>query len=280
MRIAWGNTKEGSTTVSFGLAEPIEGGDLVINELLFNPETGGSDFLEIYNNSNKILNLGGLILANTLSTSSNAVKTVENDLLILPDSYVVFSPDPLDIAGRYFVENPKNLIENSLPTLLDKDGNITIVNPQFDTIDAFNYSEDLHFSLLDDKNGVSLERLDPNASTQNNGNWHSAAASVGFATPTAKNSQFFELTSTIDRVIDFPYTTFSPDEDGFEDILLINYEVDQPGYLLNINIFDSNGRPVKQLIRNELLANSGVLKWDGSDDEGLKSQNWYLYPVD
>ena len=56
-------------------------------------------------------------------------------------------------------------------------------------IDAFAYYEDMHFSLLETTDGVSLERLNPNAKTQNSNNWHSAASTAGFGTPTYKNSQ-------------------------------------------------------------------------------------------
>ncbi len=43
--------------------EPIEYGDILINEVLFNPVAGGNDFVEIYNNSSKGILINRLYLA-------------------------------------------------------------------------------------------------------------------------------------------------------------------------------------------------------------------------
>jgi hypothetical protein len=266
-----GNPVGMMNSARFGLAEDIEVGDLIINEVLFNAETGGKDFIELYNRSDKILNVFGLEIFNRQKETGINSAFVSADHLVLPNDYVVLTSDPLDILDRYTVLNPGNLVENSLPTLEDKAGNVTISLDQV-TLDSFDYAEDLHFGLLDNKNGVSLERLDPEAPTQSDANWHTAAATVGYATPTYKNSQFYENSSIADEIISYPSKTFSPDGDGFEDVFLINYSVDKPGYVLNLRIFDAKGRLVNHLINNQLLAAEGTFKWDGTTNEGSKAR--------
>ncbi|MEY3148152.1 MAG: hypothetical protein RL688_1371, partial [Actinomycetota bacterium] len=56
--------------------------------------------------------------------------------------------------------------------------------------DRVAYLNDWHFKLISDEEGVSLERIDHNAVSQDASNWHSAASSVNYGTPTYKNSQY------------------------------------------------------------------------------------------
>ena len=139
-------------------------------------------------------------------------------------------------------------------------------------IDSFNYSEDFHFNLLARRDGVSLERISFTAPTNDPGNWHSAASTAGFATPGYENSQFLERPDLLGEMIRIPNPRLSPDGDGFEDALLIQYETAQPGYVLNLRIFDARGRLVSHLVRNELLANAGTFKWDGFTNEFTKAR--------
>ena len=55
-----------SNEAIIAVPEPIEEQDIIINEVLFNPETGGSDFLELYNKTNKTIDLSTLVLRNAI----------------------------------------------------------------------------------------------------------------------------------------------------------------------------------------------------------------------
>ncbi len=250
-----------------GLPEPAAAGDILINEILFNPGTGGNDFVELFNNSDKIIDLAGLQMLNRLKMTGDTEGSVEDNLLIFPGDYLVLTEDPTDILSRYAVPNPDRLLENDLPSMDDDEGNLTLILEGI-TLDSFDYSEDLHYPLLDDEDGVSLERISPMTGTQDDGNWHSAASTAGFATPTGPNSQFFEREGVFDDIIAIPRARFSPDEDGFEDVLLIDYTTDQPGYTANVWVFDAQGREILRLVNNETLQNTGTFKWDGIAADG------------
>lgn len=59
---------------------------------------------------------------------------------------------------------------------------------------------------------------------------------------------------------------FSPDNDGYDDFLIIRYLFPEPGYTCNIRIFDANGRLVRSLVRNGFCGTEGYYRWDGLDE--------------
>lgn len=268
-----GNRLSENNSLQFGLTVTPEPGDIVINEVLFNPSTGGSDFVELYNRSDKIFNLRNLRLNNFKQSGGSATAPIEQDFLLFPSNYAVLSAEPADIMAKYQVPFPLAMIKNALPSLPDDEGNISLTTPSNMVIDSFDYNKDLHSPLLDDENGVSLERSNPERPTQDASNWHSAAAAVGFATPTYKNSQFIDTVAVpANEIIFLPNPRFSPDADGFEDVLLIEYQTEKPGFSLNLHVFDAQGRLVHRLVRNEVLATKGSFTWDGSINMGEKAR--------
>ncbi len=66
----------------------------------------------------------------------------------------------------------------------------------------------------------------------------------------------------------FSPESFSPNYDGYNDEYRIHYELEQPGFIANVWIFDSSGRMVIQLARNEILGTQGDLIWNGKDETG------------
>ena len=247
-------------------------GDILINEILFNPETGGKDFVEFYNNSSKVINLNSLSLANIEPGDTSDVDITTNYLL-MPQAYVVLTEDPTNILENYTVQSPEALLLADLPPFDDDLGNVTLFRrtmAESVIIDEFDYDNEYHSAFLDDEEGVSLERINFDEPTQNESNWHSAAASAGYATPTYINSQFADLTNT-DGLLTLTKNVFSPDADGFEDLLFMQFNTGTPGYNADIKIYDSEGRMVKHLLRNELIPIQGTLRWDGITDELTKA---------
>ena len=128
----------------------------------------------------------------------------------------------------------------------------------------------MHFTLLD-PDGVSLERIDVNRPVNDRTNWHSAATDVGFGTPGLENSQQY-LTQNMDGEVTTDPDIFSPDNDGHNDVLNINYRFTEIGNVGTITIYDTRGRVVRRLAENILLATEGTISWDGEQDDGRKAR--------
>lgn len=255
-----------------GLPVDASTGEWVINEILFNPRSNAFDFVEFYNNSNKIFDASKLYIANRNSTGViSSIKALSTTpFYIFPGDHIVETEDADNLAGQYLVKNPDNvLVVSSPPSFSDDEGTVVVLNFQGSVIDEVKYKDDWHFKLIDDAEGVSLERIDPAGQSQNETNWHSAASTAGYGTPTYKNSQY-KLLNAINATIEATPKVFSPDNDGRDDITTIQYEVTEPGYITNITVFDGAGRPVRNLVRNGTLGLKGYWNWEGLDDKGNK----------
>lgn len=267
-----GNSMTAIDSAQFTIPSSIQINDIIINEILFNPKTGGYDYVEIYNNTQKIFDLEDLRLAN--ADDSDSLQTIypvsPESYLFFPDEYLVLTENPDWVKQNYFAQNPDWFLNTSLPSYNDDEGRVVLLNQENERVDELHYSDKWHFPLISNTEGVSLERIDPNRPTQDSMNWHSAATTVGYGTPTYRNSQFSEPNAG-DEVTLSPQV-FSPDQDGFNDVLNISYQFDQAGFTANVKIFDAQGREVRNLIRNALLSQSGTFIWDGITDRGEKAR--------
>lgn len=265
------NSYEGT----FVLAQQSDGDEIIINEILFNPLTSGSDFVELYNRSEKYIDLINWELAKyDDDTISNNV-SIEDHYILAPDDYVVITKDSnFQIANYPFARPGKFIQLSSIPSYTNDSSTVYLIFFG-DVIDKVSYSSDWHFKLLQTDKGVSLERFDAFEPSNDENNWHSASETVGFATPGTKNSQAASPNSG--GTISLTSNSFSPDNDGFQDALLITYEVDQPTMLGDMVIYDDMGRKVRTLLSSHLLGERGVIKWDGlRDDENKASIGPYI----
>ena len=100
--------------------------DIIINEILFNPQTDGFDFVEIINRSEKVLDLKDILIANLAIPSSPKIEPILIQKLLFPNDFAAFTESPTDIKSRYMVLNPDVLYEQDLPSFNDKEGNVSL----------------------------------------------------------------------------------------------------------------------------------------------------------
>jgi hypothetical protein len=267
-----GNIIGTKNTARLGLSALADSLDLVINEILFNPKSNGTDYVEIYNRSNKIIDLKQMYIANRNSTGViSSIKQLSADnYLLFPQDFMVITEDPVIVKRDFITQNMDAFVTvSSMPSFNDDEGDVIILNAQGNITDELKYDEKWHFKLIDNREGVALERIDYNAGTQNEANWHSAATSVGYGTPTYKNSQY-RLDLQVQGDITVTPEIVSPDNDGMDDFATIDYSFPSPGYVANITIFDANGRTVRYLQRNALCGIKGNFRWDGLGEKFQK----------
>ena len=266
-----GNIIGVSKQARVGLTAPIDTADIVVNEILFNPKPNGVDYVELYNRSNKILNLKNSFIAsrNSLGAVANIYPSVGEDYLLFPNDYIVLTESIALTKRDYVCNNPDALIQlGSLPSFNDTEGSAIILNEQGKIIDEVTYTNKWHFALISNEEAVALERIHANAASVQS-NFTSAASSVGFGTPTYKNSQ-----NRVDAVpkgsITITPDIVSPDNDGRDDFATLQYNFTEPGIVANITIFDAAGRPVRYLQRNALCGTKGSFVWDGLGEKQQK----------
>jgi hypothetical protein len=253
----WGNQNNFHTSV-IRYEEPTLG-ELCINEILFDPPSNGSDFVEIYNSSNKYLRLGQCSIGN------GQVSYPITKPAIGPKEYLALSPDTVFLKDYYPLTIATQIATQALPYFYNDSGTCALYCNGL-LLDQLSYKHTWHSSLLTDTEGVSLERLDATMPTQSAQNWFSAAQSIGFASPGRANSQ--QLGSKQKGALYLVNPEFSPDQDAYHDFLEIHYELPAPNMLVQATIFTTGGQIVKQLCINELFGTSGLLIWDGSTEYG------------
>jgi hypothetical protein len=269
LRDCAGNTLFNSPVIPFVVPQEAASGDLIINEILFNPPPNGVDFVEIYNKSDKFINLQNWVIANA---TTNRIITTEMRIMP-PQSYLVLTPDAVRLKQQYSRAIDSLVQVVNLPSYNDRDGSVRLLTPQGLLMDRLDYEERWHFPLLERKEGVSLERISFNAPTQDRNNWFSAAAPF-FGTPTFLNSQSERQSSlaTLKDCFRIENQVFTPDGNGFQDFMLLHLDCAATGGVATIKIFDAAGRLMKTLLNQQTVAPGMFLSWDGTTDDGTKAR--------
>lgn len=264
----------------FGLTEQAGKGDILFNELLFNPWPEEPDFIEFYNCSGKIINASSLLLVsvNDVSHDTSSVFPVSaENRCVIPCNYIVITSLKEVLANRFPHADAGNIIEiSSLPSMPDNKGHLILFNRSLERIDEVFYDAGMHYSLLGGDEGISLEKVTTNGNSADRSQWHSAAESAGWGTPGAPNSVLSENPESVNRIV-MSSTRITPDNDGSEDLLVIHFMLGRPGSVISVNVFDETGRFVKRVADNLLAGPESSVVWNGTAaDEKLVETGIYV----
>lgn len=264
-----GNRSLQGEEIPFGVNSEILPKDLVINELLTSSKDGtDADYVEIFNNTTKILDLKDLKIGyGGDSLPKKTIPAASRGMQMMPHTYAVLCKNRETTLQQYVCKDKKALVQcDSLPNFASNTGVVFLCDKSLQTIDRLEYNEDMHYKKLLSTNGVSLERLSFNRATQDANNWFSAASTAGFGTPGYENSQ----SAYPESVLEFSVTpeVFSPDNDGFEDFAEVSCRFPSEGERASVFVYNDKGLVVRSLVNNDLCGIENVFIWDGLDDRG------------
>jgi hypothetical protein len=248
----------------------IPAGALLLNELLFDPKGEGADYVEIYNNTDSILDLGSTWIVNFDDQGQP-----DKAYLIAPDGYTLFpgelvavTENPLHVMQQYKSHRKATILEiTTLPTYPNDKGHCGLVNNLGQVIDRFSYDDNMHSPVIDDKDGISLEKIFETAISSQPDKWTSAAESAGFGTPGLPNSQRSFPAGSGNFSISQHW--FTPNNDGRDDYITLSYTLPEAGYYVTMLIFAESGAKMAQPFANYYVEQSGTIVWQGDDEEGM-----------
>ncbi len=250
-------------------------GDLLINEVLFDPFPDGVDFVEVYNNSGKRIELSEIYLAsrdNTLKIKS--FYPLSSTSWILSDGkYAAFTSDSAVLLNNYSSKCPECIFNMAkFPAYNMDEGWVVLLNKQMEVIDEFHYLASMHHPMITEVKGISLERSSFSQSTSDPANWHSASKTVGFATPGYQNSNADPVLKTGSEIVTFDPEIFSPNDDGFNDRYQIRLSPGEPGRMANIRIYTEDGIEIRRLANNLMIGVHDIVEWDGLMENHQKAK--------
>lgn len=234
---------------------------VVINEIMYHPLSGGSEWVELWNVSREAISLQGWTLEDSRG-KPGVVST--GDLHLEAESFVVLAAD-LDAFRAEFggVETAAvREIEGAWPTLNNTQASdqpyadiVILRDGRGTAVDSVAYGADWGTP------GRSIERLSP-AVGPVAANWCASLAREG-ATPGSINSAYLEPgTRGPLRAEPDP---FRPEVDG---VTFVSFQISLAEPTVRLQIFDVVGRLVRTLLDDGRAGRSGRLAWDGRDEAG------------
>jgi len=237
---------------------------LVIDEIMYDPDSDNSEYVEFYNLTNDSVNVGGWKIKDE---NGNINRLIETSFVIPPQEYFVLIADS-NTVNKFNLSNYnyKNVLGVSSLGFVNTGELILLRDVRGNVIDSVFYSDKWNNKNIASTQNKSLERINPKLNGNDPLNWSTSVNSLG-GTPGKQNSIFAENLNQTANISVSP-NPFSPDNDGFEDFTIINYNLSQVIAQVRIKIFDNKGRLVRTLLNNQASGSNGSVVFDGLDEDG------------
>ena len=163
-------------SIEFTVTEPAANyNDIVINEIMYKPESGKPEWIEIYNGTDKNINIANWRIKDKSSES----KIIQDEFFVLPNEFLILSEN--ESINQFYEINSRVVIVN-LPSLNNSGDEIVITDSLGRIIDSLEYK-----STWGGSTGKSLERIEVNLSSVDSTSWKESVNPIG-ATPGFINS--------------------------------------------------------------------------------------------
>ena len=248
---------------------------VVINEIMYQPMPGSSEYVELYNRLSESVNMRGWTVSDMPDKNGHANEfLISNKPLVLkPCEYIVVAADSTIFNSfPYLIDTSFRSVELGKSGLSLNDGgdDVTLRDLTGQEIDSVHYDPSWHNANLSDVTGRSLERINPILPSNDPKNWSTCSYPLG-GTPGKQNS-IYTVSVPASTSLTISPNPFSPDGDGHEDFTMISYELPTTAALVRIRIFDGKGRLIRTLANGEPSGAHGQIIWDGFSDDRNKAR--------
>ncbi len=151
---------------------------LVINEVMYSPEGGEPEWVELYNKSTDSIDLINWTISDVITTPSRT--RIDSNLIIPPKNYMVLSKDSSLSEYHRIIPSPVEVI--NLPVLNNDADGVVLKDERGQIMDSLYFN-----STWGGKQGYSLERVSVSLSTNISSNWGSSE-DIELSTPGRVNS--------------------------------------------------------------------------------------------
>ena len=240
-------------------------GKLLVNEIMYRPESGFGEWLELFNNSGFPVNLEGWYMAD----ATGRERLIADDrLVIAPYDYLILCQDIESFHLQYpQCSSPAAVPTGGWPRLNDSPSSIN-GGAYADVVEIFDHFgrlvESIRYSdLLSSKRGVSIERVSSElCSTGRIAIWQMSGSNGG-ATPGEANSITTSNLPSAGSVIIAP-DRFDPKYGGTS--ITVSILPAETG--CSVRIFDMNGMEVRRIIGISGSDRIFSCFWDGRSSSG------------
>ncbi|MDT8322752.1 MAG: lamin tail domain-containing protein [Bacteroidota bacterium] len=273
---ATGGTPCARNSVAFVPREPLPPGALRLNEIMYEPLTDGSEWVEILSRHDDSISVTRLTLSVATTKGFDDFRLPASARRLPPGGMLVVAADSSILTRFPAMEASAELLLCILGRAslgLANDGDAVLLRDDGGgTLDSCAYEPEWHHPFVVDTRGRSLERLHPELPSNGAQSWSSCTAPSG-GTPGAANSTF--AASWHDGVPEHASLViaplpFSPDGDGYEDFCTISCRADAAVQHARLRIYDIHGRLVRTLLAGAPMASRLDITWDGLDDAGRR----------
>ena len=232
--------------------EPI--GEIVINEIMYNPVNGG-EWLEIFNRGKHNIDLLGW----QMGVGKEKICIAKNHLTISPSGYVVIAKNLSLFESKW--GNPSYPIIEPVEWIAfsNKGDTISIMDNSNFLFDELCYKD------ISDK-GVSIERVTTEARSSEDWNWGGCCDYRG-ATPGKKNS-IFAPSSDKKTLLSIIPNPFSPNGDGYQERTVISYELPFYKAKVDLSLYTRSGIKICCFLKQQDSGKEGMIVWNGRDKNG------------
>ncbi len=239
-------------------------GDIRLNEIMYSPNPGEPEWVEIVNPTENPVLLTGW----TFSDSKTTVEFCPDSISLNPDEYALIVSDSTEfrecwpyVTCRLFQPPDWPALNNTTQQGETWADELSLCDSLGIIVDYVPYDDDWGGGR-----GISLEKLDVLLQGFDRENWVSCDST---GTPGEPNTCTGSSGTADGDLLEFSPNPFSPDNDGRDDILAIAMNPGSGLYEITLTIYNIQGKPVRELMR-DIESESCIIEWDGTTDDGSR----------